>query len=188
MIDGTTKRLLCLLAACAPTPLAAQAASHAGHHAAAPRTSHPADEAINAVYGELVRARAAGDVAGMVAAFPADAILIDSRPNAAMGGGPELDAQLRPFATKLSADGVRVATGYRIERRSVRGNIAVDAGYMRMQMTRPDGKSGTRYARFLVTLMRDETNRWRIIGDASMPSDEAAWQAVPHLAGLRHDG
>lgn len=171
----------------APAPAFAQS-SRAPQPLAAARLGNPEDQAINAVYGELVRARAASDVAAMVAAFPADAILIGSGPNPPMGGGAELDAQLRPSVAKLAAENVKVETQYRIERRSVRGNIAVDAGYMRMQMTKPDGQGGTRYARFLVTLARNGEGGWQIIGDASMPSDEAAWQRLPKIAGLRRDG
>jgi ketosteroid isomerase-like protein len=74
-----------------------------------------------------------------------------------------------------------------VERRSVQDGVAVDAGYMRMQMTRPDGQKGAQYARFLVTMRRDASGRWRIIGDASIRTDEAAWNAAPRAAGLRYD-
>ncbi len=156
--------------------------------AAAPLSAHPADGEINAVYGELVRARLAGDIGAMTAHFPAEAILIDARPNPALGGGPELAAALAPQVARITADGVKVETQYRIERRSVTDDVAVDAGYMRMQMTRPDGQIGLHHARFLVTMRKDSSGKWRIIGDASIRTDEAAWQRAPRAAGLRYDG
>jgi uncharacterized protein (TIGR02246 family) len=155
---------------------------------AAPAAAHSEDKNINDVYGRLVEARAAGDVEGMAAAFPAEALLIDARPGPALGGGQELATRLRPFAAQLKADGVKVETQYRVERRSVGSNVAVDAGYMRMQMTRPDGQVGARYARYLVTMQRDASGHWRIIADASMPAEEAAWKSAPKVSGLRYDG
>jgi ketosteroid isomerase-like protein len=166
------RSFICLLAVCA----------------AAPVSAHPADDAINAVYGGLIKARVESDIAGMIAPFPTEAILIDSRPGPALGGGAELEARLRPMAARLATEGVKVKTQYRIERRSVTGEVAMDAGYMRMEMTRPNGQTGARYARFLVTMRRDEAGEWRILGDAAMPSDEAAWNAVDRKEGLRHDG
>lgn len=154
---------------------------------AAPAAAHPQDEAINAVYGRLSKAREAHDSAGMAGGFTPDAILIDARPGPAISGG-ELETRLRPMAQRLVADRVAVATGYRVERRSVTGDVAVDAGYMRQAMTRPDGQAGIRYARFLVAMQRQADGRWLIIGDASMPADEAAWNGAAKVAGLHHDG
>jgi ketosteroid isomerase-like protein len=156
--------------------------------AAAPLPAHPADGEINAVYGELVRARRAGDLVAMTAPFHAEAILIDTRPNPALGGGPELQAVMKPQLARLTADNVKVDTQYRVERRSVMDDVAVDAGYMRMEMTRPDGQTGVHYARFLVTMRKNASGQWRIIGDASIRTDEAAWQRTPRVAGLRYDG
>ena len=65
--------------------------------------------------------------------------------------------------------------------------IALDAGYMRQTIRRGDGQSMTRYARFLVTLQRGADGAWRIIGDASMPADEAAWTALRQTEGLHFD-
>lgn len=154
--------------------------------AAVPAAAHPEDDAINAVYAGLVRARTAGDVAGMTAAFAPEALLVDARPGPAISGA-DLAERLRPQAARLTADGVRIDTGYRIERRAVNGEIAVDAGYMRQTMVRPDGQAQARYARFLITLRRGPEG-WRIIGDSSMPAPEAAWAATVPADGLHHDG
>ena len=105
---------------------------------ASPAAAHVEDEALNGVYRRLAAARAAGDVEGMTGAFGADRLLVDQRPGPVISGG-ELAARLRPMAERLRADNVSIATAYRIERRSVMGDIALDAGYMRQMLRRPDG-------------------------------------------------
>lgn len=150
-------------------------------------SANPEDAALNAVYARLAAARAANDVPGMSAAFGAEGILIDARPGAPITGS-ELAQRLQPMAERVQADGVRISTSYRIERRSVIDDVAVDAGYMRQTMARGDGQTGTRYARFLVTMQREADGKWVIIGDASMPSDEAAFAQVTKQPGLHYDG
>src|SRR5688572_5964186 len=120
---------------------------------AAPAAANPEDGAINAVYQRLASARAAGDVHGMASAFAPGALLVDARPGPAISGA-ELSGRLRPMAERLRNENARVETGYRVERRSVMGAIAVDAGYMRQDIHRTDGRAMTRYARFLVTMER----------------------------------
>ena len=155
--------------------------------AAPAAAANPEDAAINAVYTGLSRARAASDVAGMSGVFPAGAILIDARPGPAIGGGSELVARLRPTAERIVADGVRIDTAYRIERRSVMGDVAVDAGYMRQSVNRPGAEPMVRHARFLVTLRRGADGRWLIIADASMPAEAAAWTGAARVEGLLYD-
>ena len=144
------------------------------------------DAAINAVYAELARARTANDVAGMSGAFAADGLLVDARPGPVISGS-ELAARLQPMRDRLIADRVRIDTQYRVERRSLMGDVAVDAGFMRQSFARPVGESQVRYARFLVT-MRREASGWRIIADASMPATEEAWNAVSRGDGRHFDG
>lgn len=153
---------------------------------ASPAAAHPEDGAINAVYANLARARTAHDVAGMTAAFAPDGLLIDARPGPAISGA-ELGARLEPMAARLRSEGHAIATAYRIERRSVSGDVAMDAGYMRQTITRPDGEAFVRHARFLVTLRRSPDG-WRILGDAAMPATEAQWAAATPVEGLHHDG
>lgn len=148
--------------------------------------AHPQDEALNQIYGRLIAARAAGDLAGMIGPFPAEAILIDSRKLPALGGGDELQAQLASMAARLKADNASVASSYRVERRSIRKDLAIDAGYMRMMITIPGRDPMVRYARYLVAFQR-AGDGWQIMGDANMPSDAAAWDAVRTVPGLRHD-
>lgn len=149
-------------------------------------SANPEDAALNAVYSRLATARAAHDVPGMSSAFEAEGILIDARPGAAISGS-ELAQRLRPMAERAQAEGLQLATSYRLERRSVLGDVAIDAGYMRQVMTRPDGQSGSRYARFLVTMRRSAEGQWAIIGDASMPAEGAAFAAATQQPGLHYD-
>lgn len=150
------------------------------------RAANAEDDALNAVYGRLSQARAASDAPGMAASFAPGALLVDARPGPAITGA-ELEARLRPMAARIVAEGVHIETGYRIERRSVMGDIAVDAGYLRQAMTRPGGAAQLRYARFLVTMRRDAAG-WRIVGDASMSASEEAWNGATRQAGLHFDG
>ncbi len=155
---------------------------------AAPALANRAeDDALNAVYAGLARARAAHDVAGMAGAFSRDALLVDQRPGPPIGGG-ELAGVLQPFRDRLVAEGVRIDTAYRVERRSVSDDIALAAGFKRQSLTRADGQSSVRYARFLVTMRREAGGTWRIIGDAAMPATEAAWNGLTRTEGLHFDG
>ena len=155
--------------------------------AASPAMAHPEDPNINAVYAGLREARAANDLDGMSKAFGSGGLLIDSRPGPAISGG-ELGARLKPMVERVKSEGVKIDTAYRIERRSVIGDVALDAGFMRQTMTRPGGQPGTRYARFLVTMQRDAAGQWKIIGDASMTVDKAQFDGAAKVDGLTHDG
>jgi uncharacterized protein (TIGR02246 family) len=145
--------------------------------------AHPEDAALDAVYERLRSARAAADIAGMSSIFSPDALLVDARPGAPISGS-ELAARLAPQVERLRTDNVQVQTEYRIERRQVLGDIALDAGYMRQTLSRPGAEPMTRYSRFLVTLQRGPDG-WRILGDASMPATEAAWTALLPAAAVR---
>lgn len=144
------------------------------------------DAALNSVYAKLATARAAHDAQGMSSSFGSDGILIDARPGPAISGA-ELAQRLEPMAERIKAEGAQISTAYRIERRSVMGDVALDAGYMRQSITRPDGQGTTRYARFLVTMRRSADGKWVIIGDASMPADEKAFAGLTKQPGLHYD-
>jgi len=146
----------------------------------------PEDGALNKVYAQLRDARAAADVPGMAGAFEAGALLIDPRSPQPLAGA-ELEARLRPMAARLVADGVGVQTRYRIERRSVMGDVAVDAGLMHMRFSRAAGMPQDQYARFLVTMRRQADGRWLIIGDASLPATAETWAAAQRRDGLHFD-
>jgi ketosteroid isomerase-like protein len=153
----------------------------------APATSVDAEYAkMNAVYTDLATARAAHDVTKMTAAFVQEGILVDSRPGPAIRGS-ELAKVLQPFTDRLKAEGVVVDTDYKIERRTLVGDTAVDAGYMRQTMKRPNGQTGARYARFMVVMKRQPNGSWKIFGDASMPSTAEVFNAVQRSPGLHYD-
>jgi len=149
--------------------------------------ANPEDAALNAVYARLTQARATSDVPGMARAFAPEGLLIDARPGPAIAGS-ELADRLAPQAARIVADGVRVETAYRIERRSVSGDLALDAGYMRQSIARPNAEPMIRYARFLTTMRRGADGAWRIIGDASMPSTQEVWNGLTRVEGLQFDG
>jgi ketosteroid isomerase-like protein len=152
----------------------------------APAAAQPADDAINTVYAQLKASRLQGSIPGMTAHFAPEALLIDSRPGPALRGS-ELAERLAPQVERLAREGGRVETQYRIERRSVSGDVAVDAGFMRMAVVRPGAEPMVRIARFMVTMRRGNDGQWRIIGDAAMPATEAAWGALTPVAGLHFD-
>ena len=156
--------------------------------AATAAAAHPQDQAINAVYAGLASSRAANDVAGMAAPFHPQALLIDARPGPAVTGA-DLAAVLAPQRERLVKEGVRIDTAYRVERRQVIGqDIAVDAGYMRQAMKREGAAEMVRYARFLVTMQRGEDGRWKIVGDAAMPSTAEVWNGLKAQDGLQFGG
>lgn len=165
---------ICAAAACA---MAAPAAALA----------HPADAAINSVYARLAAARQAGDIPGVMTFFAPEGLLIDDRPLPALSGA-QLEAQIRPALDRLNREQVRLETAYRIERRSVMGDIAIDAGFMRQTLVRPNAEPNIRYARFMVTMRRGADGAWAIIGDAAMQAREASWTALARTDGLHYDG
>lgn len=154
---------------------------------AAPALAHEQDAALNGVYTKLASARAANDMAGMIGQFGADGLLVDARPGPVISGA-ELEERMKPMLARIVSEQGRIDTAYRIERRSVIGDIALDAGFMRQTVNRPGAEPMTRYARFLVTMKRGEDGRWRIIGDASMPAQQAAFDGVARQEGLHFDG
>jgi uncharacterized protein (TIGR02246 family) len=152
-----------------------------------PAEAHEQDPALNNVYARLASARAANDLGGMTGNFAADGLLVDARPGPVISGA-ELEARMKPMLERLLSEKGRIDTAYRIERRSVIGEIALDAGFMRQTVSRPGAEPMTRYARFLVTMKRGDDGQWRIIGDASMPAQQSAFEGVVRQEGLHFDG
>lgn len=153
----------------------------------APLAAHQQDNAINDVYATLASARAANDLAGMTRHFGAEGLLVDARPGPVISGS-ELGERMKPILQRILSEKGRIDTAYRIERRSVIGDILIDAGFMRQTIARPGAEPMIRYARFLVTMQQGRDGKWRIIGDASMPAQQAAFDGVARTAGLQFDG
>ena len=153
---------------------------------AAPALAHPEDAAINAVYGAIAAGKAANSTDQIAGAFSPDALLIDGRPGPVVMG-EAFAARLRDLAARLETDRVKVKADYRIERRAVSGDVAVDSGYMRQAMTRADGAAMTQISRFLVTMKRQADGQWKIIADASVPAKTDAWDGLSAAPGLRFD-
>lgn len=152
-----------------------------------PAAAHEQDPAINSVYAKLASARAANDLRGMTGNFAAEGLLVDARPGQVISGA-ELADRMKPMLERLLSENGRIDTAYRIERRSVIDDIALDAGFMRQTVSRPGAEPMTRYARFLVTMKRGGDGQWRIVGDASMPAQQTAFEGVARQEGLHFDG
>jgi ketosteroid isomerase-like protein len=155
--------------------------------AASPAAAHPEDKAINATYAALAAARTTHDVAGMASHFHPQGLLIDARPGPALPGA-ELAARLAPQAERLVKDGVSITSAYRVEKRQILdGGLALDAGYMRQALKRDGAPEQVRYSRFLVTMKREKSGAWKIVGDAAMPSTAEVWNALTPQTGLTFD-
>ena len=143
------------------------------------------NEAINVVYEHLVQAKAENSPARVAEAFDENATLITPRPGPPIRRNG-LQQALESMAARMADGRVRVSTAYRIESRAVLGDVAVDSGYMRTLFTAPEGapKPMDMYNRFLLTFKRGADGSWKIIGDASLPADTAAWNNAKQVQGL----
>jgi ketosteroid isomerase-like protein len=150
--------------------------------------SRAENDAINAVYQHLTRAKLENSPEKVAQEYDANATLIDPRSGPPMRGSG-LDQSLKSITDRMASEKVRVSTAYRVESRAVLGNVAVDSGYMRTLLTAPAGapKPKDMYTRFLVTFKRRSDGSWRIIGDASLPADAAAWNNLKRVEGLAFD-
>lgn len=168
--------------------IAAGAASIALAAPAAGQNS--ADAALNRMYEAIAAGVAANSGEGVVSAFAVDAMVLDPRPGAPTEG-TAFRAGIARMAERLKADGVQVKADYRIVRRIVSGDLAVDTGFRRQTMTtaKADGpQPGTQYHKFLVVAQRQAGGGWKIVRDASLPASKEAWDAAVRTEGLKYDG
>jgi uncharacterized protein (TIGR02246 family) len=157
--------------------------------AATPAAANPADAALNGMYEAIAAGVAANSGAGVTSAFADDAMVLDPRPGPP-AQGPAFRAAILRMADRLKAEGVEAKADYRVVRRLVSGDIAVDTGYRRQTMVvaKPDGpQPGTQYHKFLVVAQRQPDGRWKIIRDASLPATREAWDAAVRIEGLKYD-
>lgn len=149
-----------------------------------------ADAALNRMYETIAAAVAVNSGEGVAGAFAADAMVLDPRP-AAPAEGAAFRTSIQRMAERLKADGVTAKSEYRVVRRIVSGDLAVDTGYRHMTMTvaKPGGPMpGDQYHKFLVVAQRQGDGSWKIVRDASLPASKEAWDAAPRTAGLKYDG
>lgn len=154
-----------------------------------PASAYPADGALNRLYETIAAGVAVNSAEQVTGAFAADAVVLDSRPGPP-AGGDAFRAGIARMAERLKADGVEVKADYRVIRRMVTGDVAVDVGYRRQSMagTKPGGPvPGTQYQKFLVVAQRQADGGWKIVRDASLPASKEAWDAAARTEGLKYD-
>jgi len=149
-----------------------------------------ADAALNRMYESIAAGVAANAGDAVAGAFAADAVVLDPRPGAPAEGAA-FRAGIQRMADRLKADGVTARTEYRIVRRMVAGDLAVDTGYRHMTMA--TSKPGVampadQYHKFLVVAQRQADGSWKIVRDASLPASKEAWDGAVRSAGLKFDG
>ena len=156
---------------------------------AVPASAHPADGALNHLYETIAAGVAVNSGEQVTGAFAADAVVLDPRPGPP-ANGEAFRAGIARMAGRLKADGVEVKAEYRIVRRMVSGDVAVDVGYRRQSMaaTKPGGPMpGTQYQKFLVVAQRQADGGWKIVRDASLAASKEAWDAAERTEGLKYD-
>jgi uncharacterized protein (TIGR02246 family) len=147
------------------------------------------DAAINRVYEGIAAAVADNDGAAVANGFAADAIVLDARPGPPVRG-EAFRAGMVGMAARMKRDGLKVTAQYRIESRNVSGDFAVDTGYRRLTMAAPGAgpQPAVQYHKFLVVAQRGKDGGWKILRDASLPANEAAWNGARPADGLKFDG
>lgn len=126
------------------------------------------------------------DIGLLSATVAPEALMIGPRPGP-VSSGADLHAGMGATWRKMAADGVKFETAFRVERRTVRGDVSVELGYMRQRIIRPDGQMKIGYMHGLATMRRQADGSWRIISDASIPATEAEWNGVARVEGLKYD-
>jgi len=156
--------------------------------AAAAALDAPPNEAVNAVYDRLVVAKNSRNAAAIVAEFDPRSIVVDPRPLPAASGA-SIAEPLQKMMARLTANDVKVETRYRIEKREMFGDYAVDSGYMQMRfIAKPGaGKPDDMVTRFLTTLQREPDGSYRIVGDASFLAVPGDWEKLRPVTGLHYD-
>jgi len=156
--------------------------------AAGPAVAATADDAaLNGLYETLAKGAAAADAATIAGAFADDALLLYNDKGPAMQAAA-FRASLTAMSERLKTDKVALVSEYRIERRIVSGDLAVDNGVLRRTLKKADGTAQTQYAKFVVAARRGAGGNWRIVTDASLPASVEAWDKAARGEGLKYDG
>ncbi|MFC3713991.1 YybH family protein [Sphingoaurantiacus capsulatus] len=156
--------------------------AHADTHAAT------ANEGVNAIYERMATALSTGDAAMSRLTYADDAVFLPSQP-VGIDQGAAVHDKMRMGVERMTADGATFKIAYRIVSRQIAGNLAIDAGYYRTDMTRPTGepRSLTRYNKMLVVSAKQKDGSWKITHDASVASSQAAYEAAVAQPGLKFD-
>ncbi len=157
--------------------------------AALPAVAHADTNAdINAIYDRLAAGLVAGDPALSRSTYADDAIFLPAQP-VGIDRGAVVHDRMRQGAERLKADGATMKISYRVVSRQITGNLAIDAGYYRTDMTRPTGepRSMTRYNKMLVVSAKQKDGSWKITHDASIAASQAAFDGAVAQPGLKFD-
>lgn len=143
---------------------------------------------VNAIYERMAEGIRTHDPEMSRKTYTADAAYLPPNPGP-IDQGERLHALMRGSGERLKADQVAMTISYRVVRRTLAGNTAIDMGYYRTTMKRgTDGAEQVRYNKFLLTARREPDGTWRISHDASLPSSKEAYEAATPVAGLKFDG
>lgn len=143
---------------------------------------------VNAIYDRIAEGIRTHDPEMSRRAYTADAAYLPPNPGP-IDQGERLHGLMRGSAERLKTDQVAMTISYRVARRTLAGNTAIDMGYYRTAMKRgTDGAEQVRYSKFLLTARREPDGTWKISHDASLPATKEAYEAAQPVAGLKYDG
>lgn len=146
------------------------------------------DAQINDLYERIDAAARDRDPELSRQAYAPDAVFLDER-EATIQTGEVLHASMRESIEGLRRDGAAARISYRVVRRTVRENLAIDTGYYRVAVSPADRRAAPSiaYRKFLLAAEPRPDGRWQIIGDASLPSSQDAYDGAQPVSGLRFD-
>ena len=146
------------------------------------------DIQVNAIYERIAAAARDQDSLLSRRAYAPDAVFLDER-RPGLQVGHELHESMRGSMEALRASGAQARISYRVVRRTIQGNVAIDSGFYRVSITASDRETSpsASYRKFLLAAERREDGSWHITHDASLPSSREAYDSAQPVAGLRFD-
>lgn len=142
---------------------------------------------IDKIYARLAEGIRTADPELSRKTYTDDAIFLPPMPGP-IDRGATVHARMKASGERLKADGAAMTVSYRRVSRQVVGDLAIDTGYYRTDMTRtkPEPATMTRYNKFLVVAARQKDGTWKITHDASLPATKEAWEGAASLT-IRRD-
>lgn len=146
------------------------------------------DARVNAIYERIAAGAMERDPLLSRHSYAPDAVFLDER-RPGMQVGDELHESMRGSMEALRASGAQARISYRVARRTMLGNAAIDSGYYRVSITPPDREASPSisYRKFLVAAERRDDGSWHITHDASLPSSQETYDSAQPVEGLRFD-